>query len=283
MEMNQVRIDPQKAMSWLEGKANAGNRPCRRPHVEHLARQMMLGRWVESPQSIVLTKAGRILDGQHRLTAVIHSGVSIKTYLTVVDDKIADDVFMVLDQGLPRNVSDVLRTEKTIVNPISFLLRAGANVQKASPEDVQELLDSEVGGVLRRVHEEVQPKGKTWKHTAFRAAFTIAVLAKDKKTGEPCLNEEQGFEVYKTISEQPINQWPDIFASMYRQLNEFDRPLKTSGRSIDNDWFARGLFAFRAIGGNANTKTIRITPGFTQVAKEMTRSVLHKNVKKWTV
>ena len=277
MQINTVKIDPQKAMQLLEG--NVGNRPPRKTYIQHLARQMMLGRWKLSPQPIVVTKSGRVIDGQHRLEGICLSGERIETCLAVIDDKDAEAVFMVMDQGLARNVSDVLRTSKTIVNPISFLLRAGLGLKKATPEDVQELLDSEVGGVLRRVDEEVKPKGKTWKHTAFRAAFAIAVLAKDKKTGKPCLDEEQGFEAYKVLSEKPINQWPDIFASMYRQVNEFDRPLKSSGRSLENDWFSRGLFAFRAIGGNANTKTIRITPGFIQVAKEMTESVLMQNSK----
>jgi len=79
-------ISPPIAMRLLAN--NTINRPVSKGHVDSLAKDMSAGRWRLNGETIIISKSGRILDGQHRLLAIIKSGVSIQTFVvTGVDEK----------------------------------------------------------------------------------------------------------------------------------------------------------------------------------------------------
>lgn len=56
-----------------------------------------------SPESIIISSNGRLLDGQHRLRAVVESNASVPMRIETGWD---ESVFSVLDRGAPRTVSD---------------------------------------------------------------------------------------------------------------------------------------------------------------------------------
>ncbi len=62
-------IDPERAMRYLAH--NTGNRRISRAHVEAIARDLTQGRWMFNAQPICFEHSGRLLNGQHRLQAVI--------------------------------------------------------------------------------------------------------------------------------------------------------------------------------------------------------------------
>ena len=62
-------IDPETAAKWL--KCNTRNRPVRRGHVNFIAREISSGLWQLNGQTIVVSDTEDVLDGQHRLHAVI--------------------------------------------------------------------------------------------------------------------------------------------------------------------------------------------------------------------
>ena len=57
---------------------------------------------------IRFSKTGKMIDGQHRLQAILNSGISVQC---VVMRDLADDIFDVLDSGKPRGKVDVLFIE----------------------------------------------------------------------------------------------------------------------------------------------------------------------------
>jgi len=69
-------VTPARAAQFLE--ANRRNRPVIIAYVETLARDMRAGRWALNPQPICFGADGRLLNGQHRLLAIIQSGVTIE-------------------------------------------------------------------------------------------------------------------------------------------------------------------------------------------------------------
>lgn len=69
-------ISPTIAARYLQ--RNHGNRQLITAHVNALARDMRLGRWMLSPQPICFAEGGDLLNGQHRLNAVILADVSIE-------------------------------------------------------------------------------------------------------------------------------------------------------------------------------------------------------------
>lgn len=74
------RITPEKAKQWLE--MNHHNRPLSDVYCNELARDMKEGRWHVNGESIKFDSSGFLIDGQHRLKAVVRSGCTIDTCVT---------------------------------------------------------------------------------------------------------------------------------------------------------------------------------------------------------
>lgn len=101
-----VKITPEIAAKMLDSK-NPKNRRLSRASVLPLARDMAEGRWV-SDVPIILDRYGNILDGQHRLAAIVESGTSVKM---LVIRNATPDTRRVIDQGRKRSPADVLKLE----------------------------------------------------------------------------------------------------------------------------------------------------------------------------
>jgi len=100
-EMLWVSVTPAMAAEWL--KLNSLNRPIRRQTVSKYASVMRSGQWVRSPEAIGFDVNGRLIDGQHRLTAVVESGVTVE-FLVVRNLPVG--VFDVIGQGPRRSSAD---------------------------------------------------------------------------------------------------------------------------------------------------------------------------------
>lgn len=99
-------VTPGKAAEWLD--ANTTNRPLSKPVVRGFAEAMKRGEWVVTHQGIAFDTGGALIDGQHRLAAIVEAGLPVE--LTVFTD-VADGSFDVLDTGKRRNAADVLAIE----------------------------------------------------------------------------------------------------------------------------------------------------------------------------
>jgi hypothetical protein len=102
MNTTLMEITPQIAASFLE--KNTRNRPLNAHHVKQLAKEMKTGRWKENGDTIRFN-GDLLIDGQHRLMAVVESGCSIRT---LVVDGLSADVFSTIDRGRRRSGGDTL-------------------------------------------------------------------------------------------------------------------------------------------------------------------------------
>lgn len=96
-------ITPQTAAEML--KNNSGNRPLSQARVDKYSQDMKLGNWKITHQGIAFDNNKRLLDGQHRLEAVVKSGAPV--YLNV-SHGLGGEIFDVLDTGGNRSKADVL-------------------------------------------------------------------------------------------------------------------------------------------------------------------------------
>jgi hypothetical protein len=96
-------ITPEIARRYFE--ANGPNRHISDVKVDSYARDILAGRWKVNGESIKFSKAGRLLDGQHRLLAVIKSGRPVQMMVTYGLD---DDTMDTIDRGRPRSIGDLL-------------------------------------------------------------------------------------------------------------------------------------------------------------------------------
>lgn len=100
--MEIVSVDPALARRWL--KSNERNRHLRMRAVENYARDMLGGRWAQTGEAIKFSN-GRLLDGQHRLAAVIASGMTIDfLIISGLDDSSQE----LMDSGVKRSSGDAL-------------------------------------------------------------------------------------------------------------------------------------------------------------------------------
>jgi hypothetical protein len=96
-------ITPEWAKKILNEK-NTGNRAMSRLHVDTLAKEISKGRWKVNGDTICLN-GNRLIDGQHRLAAVVQSGISIQSF---VIEGLPSDVFDTKDIGKRRSPGDTL-------------------------------------------------------------------------------------------------------------------------------------------------------------------------------
>lgn len=96
-------ITPERAQLYLEH--NGRNRPIRPSRVHELASSMLRGEWHLTHQGMAFDEDGVLLDGQHRLLAVIEAGVPVQMLVARQADAAS---FSVLDIGSRRMASDML-------------------------------------------------------------------------------------------------------------------------------------------------------------------------------
>lgn len=97
-------VTPEKAGDWLE-KNNNGNRDLKKGEVELLRRQIEENRYEPTHQGIGFYEDGTLADGQHRLHAIVASGVGIWINVTTGMKRSAVHK---IDRGIGRTSLDSL-------------------------------------------------------------------------------------------------------------------------------------------------------------------------------
>lgn len=137
-----VRVTPTKAKEWLD--LNDGNRIISPKVVAAYARDMAKGDWLFNPSPISFDTDGKLVDGQHRLLAVIQSGMPQKFHVAyniprehrkVIDigrkRSVADN--LVMDYGI-KNASQVTAAGRIIIRWRMGTLRSTGTIKISEPE-----------------------------------------------------------------------------------------------------------------------------------------------------
>lgn len=104
MEVRKEIITPEMAVKMLE--ANKGNRPISDVTVKQYASDMLAGRWRTSGNTISPAPSGNLLNGQHRLWAIVESGKP-QEFILVTEDE--EDLIGIYDIGRGRTGSAILK------------------------------------------------------------------------------------------------------------------------------------------------------------------------------
>lgn len=102
IEAKIVRITPAAAKRLLEKN---DNRKLRKAVVERLAIAMANGEWAENGETVKIASNGDVIDGQHRLWAIVKSGATLNILVVSGIERGAYDT---IDEGVKRNYSDTL-------------------------------------------------------------------------------------------------------------------------------------------------------------------------------
>lgn len=133
---------------WMYG-FNKVNRNIRQAVVETYARDMTEGRWNFTSDTIKFDEDGNLIDGQHRLRAIMLSGSTVRIAVAAGLDR---EVQLVIDGGSKRTAADALNfagvvADNKYANRIASAARQAWNIEKngtvsrTTPPSTAELIE----------------------------------------------------------------------------------------------------------------------------------------------
>lgn len=125
-------IGPEEAKALLV--ANTDNRKLRKGRVNYYARAMLNGEWHLTHQGIAFSSSGNGIDLQHRLCAVIESGVTIPIMVT---EGLSEHAFSAIDQHERRTAGDALNKDRSIVEEAKFFIYLVGGANSTNPTIAQ--------------------------------------------------------------------------------------------------------------------------------------------------
>lgn len=156
-----VLLTPEMATQLLEH--NTLNRPLSDAHVQRLTRQITEGKWRFNGDTIKIAETGDVLDGQHRLWAVIEARTPVETILV---SGIAKEAFATIDTlRKPRSGGDVValsgqvRYRNQVSGALSWLVRWQRGIlenykepiNRVENSDIEEAFAAHEKGIVRAV------------------------------------------------------------------------------------------------------------------------------------
>lgn len=97
------KVTPKEAKKWLEDNDN--NRKLSARIVSRYAAEMAAGTWEANGETLKFDQDWKLLDGQHRLAAIVESGKTQEMLLAI---NVSRDAFKTIDTGRRRSSGDVL-------------------------------------------------------------------------------------------------------------------------------------------------------------------------------
>lgn len=204
-------ISPAIAAKLLQNNIEK-NRNVRERRVEDYKHQMELGRWAVNGEAIIVSNKGRLLDGQHRLAAVVAYGKPVDM---LICRGVQEDTMSTLDLGAARTHADHLKMKgfegnlTSLSAAIAIVLKFKNGVLKdlksrLAPIDTITFLERNKG--IMRSHERISSDKElgrlipasilTAAHYLFyqidptktESFFTLLSTGEDLKKGNPILS-----------------------------------------------------------------------------------------------
>ena len=219
-------VTPEMAKALLEN--NAGNRKLRKGVAARYAAIMKAGNWLTAPEPIVIGTSGRILNGQHRLFAVIMTDMSADfCFITGV----SDDVFKVIDRGLTRSTADALSIPRSLVEIAKCVV--GLNDRIVSDDKIEIVCEA-----LRPFHDAVE-EACTSKRAILTTAPMRAAAAVRLMMGD---DPDYVLPLYRNLVLGHVGDLPPVGQAMISAV--IAGKVNASGMTATRTNFARGFFLF---------------------------------------
>lgn len=171
MRVEEIEVTPEQAEKWLQSAHNVmSQRALTQRRVSTFASAMTRGQWRVTHQSIAIDPEGVLIDGQHRLSAVVVARVPVR--MSVAFD-VPRDSFDVVDTGTARTASSILHIAGIAdANALAAATRMvltykeidgtrrvpSADVRgQFTARDVLDFVESENGAILR---SNIQPASR---------------------------------------------------------------------------------------------------------------------------
>ena len=191
IEAKLEEITPDVAKAYLEH--NKRNRKIKTKTVESYARDIMRGNFVTTHQGIAFNNEGELIDGQHRLLAIVAANKSVQMMVT---RGLPNGTVSVLDRGVSRSIRDVIQmemlhdglddgmfTNPKIISGLSHVVSGSYKMGMRLSSDDMKNLFNEFIDVLPGVYDQVVTKaGSKARAPMIAAAISAAACGVDADT-----------------------------------------------------------------------------------------------------
>ncbi|MGV3756992.1 MAG: hypothetical protein ACO1QS_16545 [Verrucomicrobiota bacterium] len=211
VESKWMEITPKMALNWLNN--NLGNRALKWDVVEAYARDMRNGVWVATHQGIAFNADDDLIDGQHRLKAIVESGVTVKMMVTFglpvkVEGKEELTTMDCVDRGRSRSVADQLTIQHGFKNANITAAICAAMASLCCMERTRKVNVNEALIIFRAFEQPIlQVIGDRSKEHGLKAAgvlagfaFAIAQDGRPVRTMYQALTKGEGLEKLPVIA-----------------------------------------------------------------------------------
>jgi hypothetical protein len=230
-----VNVTPKMAADWLI--KNEGNRKLREQHAATLARAMDEGKYKLTHQAIAVTRKGRLIDGQHRCRAICIHGKPVQMF---VAHDVPEDVFAVLDSGMPRKMHERLRSNPTSTTIMTKLFRLMVRVGRTQEYEISTMLDV-FEPALSKWHAVPHKGHRKGLRAAHEAAIVLRLaMALANKDDDEVMRIQW---LVEKVHRGDMAGAPPVINSFWRQLTEGVANLDL-GVAPDTDQFCRAWRAF---------------------------------------
>lgn len=211
--LRRMFVSPEMATNWLSN--NGSNRPLRKSHLASIALAMNADQFKLTHQPIAIDARGMLLDGQHRLRAIVLTGKTVELFVCFGADR---STFDVLDTGLVRTIAERLGTNIYNTTVATTLLRvAGSETNTTAKRQAFEVRDvltafgpelsecERLNGWTRRTRSASSP---------MRAAILLMIRRESDGRKQYLLHALEKF------MQSELTELPSPFLTLYKQMQE---------------------------------------------------------------
>lgn len=255
-------VTPEMASCFLQN--NKGNRDYRKGWVSELSRYIKNNEWKVTHQGIAFDKSGNLIDGQHRLLAIIDSGIAVRINVTYDAD---DDIYGYIDLGVKRTLADITRLNKKTADVcalISRFINSGYG-RKPTANEAFKIYENGVGKLSDELNEFAGKNVKFYSSAPFRLAAVIMVMDGHDK--------EYVFNTYYNLINLYMDKLPLIAHNLIKQV--YNNSINTHEK---NYTIARAFKVFDERRANqklvlSDNDLLNVTPYIKAVYKNYEKSI----------
>lgn len=226
-------ITPQMARDYLV--FNGGNRAVRQRWVDYLAHCIKRGEWVVTHQGIAFSRDGRLLDGQHRLLAIIKADAPAPLMVTRGWDASA---FEFIDNGKARSDSDRTSIPKSSLECVKFFMEfiGVSRDVGATPAQLREWHDV-IEPYCALIRSKTSSIAKLFSSVASRSAVIASIM----------LGEDRDYvlDLYRDLVLSNVVDLPPIARSALKQFMSGSFSALGGGERIRKENFLRFMVLYK--------------------------------------
>ena len=260
MQFEVSMVSPDMASKFLADNA-AFQRKIRVGVVRDLANSIIRGEWQLTHQAVAFDINGKLIDGQHRLNAIVKAGISVPMLVVRGVDATC---FKVIDVGVKRTIADALMIGSREASIVSRIGRTIMGLHKPSPDQSMKIYD-EFSPTIEKI---LQISGKTsgiFNSAAVHSATVLAIHRKPEVEQAVC-------KIYSDILANRFGELPAVGQALMSMAVK--GALSAGSETGRNDLLHRMMYVYDANKGD--NQRVLVTTEYKQATTQSLRSDIEK-------